>query len=559
MSNPIPIEINSDADEFQNCFPSNTGSTAPQSLYDNSNIFKILPSQQFVDQLEQVDDEFDLLNQEMKNELQIDNFKPSLLEAFQVDMSSYITHEKLTKNSRRMQYEYENAKPKEREYVFQTFILNYIVNLSLDKYMHYILEKIIEVGPPKYRNIILDQIFNSINKLITDLYACKVMQKGLEIMAQFPQDSQNQFQKYLNFIIEDNNFMKKLYTHKIANQIFQKSLEVFDGKSLHSLLLNLDKYILNINQKQIELSTDQYGCLIVNKIIEILPKQIDQNSKQVANSIIMRAIENSSCLVRRQYANYIIQQILERGQECHKRKLLDENLIKDFVSMSMDKYGSNVAEKAIIYSGPQWRQKLWEEEVAVSEESFRKLVNDQFANYPIQRLYEYLTQEYRNEFFGYLQKLHESNFLNHHGQIVWKFALVNLNINRFAQRANKNLNPQISSFQERNIQISQQQLNQQFSTNNQYQQYQSFLQQQQYQQQQQQLMYNYWVQQQQNPSQQPFDYQQYQAFLMQNTMLVQQSQQMYPQPQQFYPNYQNLQQNNSQIMQTLKMVQNQSD
>lgn len=35
--------------------------------------------------------------------------------------------------------------------------------------------------------------------------------------------------------------------------------------------------------------------------------------------------------------------------------------------MSMDKYGSNVAEKAIVYAGHSWREKLWEEEVSVSE------------------------------------------------------------------------------------------------------------------------------------------------------------------------------------------------
>jgi pumilio RNA-binding family len=46
---------------------------------------------------------------------------------------------------------------------------------------------------------------------------------------------------------------------------------------------------------------------------------------------------------------------------------MDQYLIKDFVSMSMDKYGSNVAEKAIIYAGPSWRKRLWEEEVSISE------------------------------------------------------------------------------------------------------------------------------------------------------------------------------------------------
>lgn len=62
---------------------------------------------------------------------------------------------------------------------------------------------------------------------------------------------------------------------------------------------------------------------------------------------------------------------------------MDTFLIKDFISMSMDKYGSNVAEKCIIYGGPVWRKRLWEEEVSISESTFRKLVNDQFANYPI--------------------------------------------------------------------------------------------------------------------------------------------------------------------------------
>lgn len=31
---------------------------------------------------------------------------------------------------------------------------------------------------------------------------------------------------------------------------------------------------------------------------------------------------------------------------------MDTYLIKDFAAMAMDKYGSNVAEKAIIYAGP---------------------------------------------------------------------------------------------------------------------------------------------------------------------------------------------------------------
>ncbi|KAM3128996.1 hypothetical protein pb186bvf_018913 [Paramecium bursaria] len=393
--------------EILKCQPCQSGSTATPPPLDLQ-----------YDWNKDEDDEFEKLNQQLNKVYLDDQHKPSLIQAFQADMSSYLSHEKLTKNSRRMQTEYQIASNKDREYVFNTYIKNNIEQMALDKYMHYILEKVIEKGPSQFRNEILDRIFQKIHKLIKDLYACKVMQKGLEIMAQYPQESQIQLQKYISFIHQDNTKMKQFYIDRIANQLIQKSLEVFEGDTLNKLLNILQQFILRENPEKFELSTDQYGCLLVNKIIDIYPKQFDQVSKQITNDIIVRAIQNSSCLTRRQYANYIIQQILEKGQEVHKRLLMDNYLIKDFVSMSMDKYGSNVAEKCIIYGGPQWRKRLWEEEVSISESSFRKLVNDQFANYPIQRLYEYLDQQLRMEFLSIMNKLSDQNFLNHHGIVL---------------------------------------------------------------------------------------------------------------------------------------------
>ncbi|CAD8117907.1 unnamed protein product [Paramecium sonneborni] len=522
VSNQIPIEFNSDQDEFHQCNPSKSDSTATPGLNDNSNSSKIICSQLFEHNLNQDDDEFDSLNKQLSDVLLTDSYRPSLIQAFSADMSSYLSHEKLTKNSRKMQQEYEQANNKERGYVFNTYIKNNIIILSLDKYMHYILEKIIEIGPSNFKNIILDQIFNSIKKLITDLHACKVMQKGLEIMSEYPQESVPQYQKYINFILEETNFTRKLYTDKIGNQIFSKSLEVFEERNLESLLQIFNKYILNHNQYSLELSTDQYGCLIVNKIIDIFPKLLDQKTKSIANEIIMRTIHNSSCLIRRQYANYIIQQLLEKGSENHKRVLLDNYLIKDFISMSLDKYGSNVAEKAIVYAGSQWRQKLWEEEVSISESSFRKLVNDQFANYPIQRLYEYLTIEYRNEFIALLNRLHDSHFLNHHGQIVLKFSLSNYNAKRFTQKINANENSKPTKQQEKNKQLQQVYEKQQKIQQNQMQ-YQQYLQQQQMM-----ALQHQWLQQQQQQQSQylsPIEIQQYQAMLLQQTMLMYQQQQ----------------------------------
>ncbi|CAD8185117.1 unnamed protein product [Paramecium pentaurelia] len=521
MANPhIPVEFNKDEDELK-CHPSQSGSTATPTLFENSNNSKAFCAQFFEDQLHQDDDEFDELNQQLNQVLLSDSFKPSLTQAFTADMSSYLSHEKLTKNSRKMQLEYQNANLKEKEFVFNTYIKNDIENFSLDKYRHYILEKIIEVGPPSHKNIILDRIYKQIHKLIKDLYACKVMQKGLEVMTFNPQDSPEQFENYLSFIHQDNALMKKIYIDKIANQIIQKSLEILEGNNLLKLLQILQKYILNNNKEKFELSTDQYGCLIVNKIIDIYPKQFELQTKQICNDIIVRAIENCSCLTRRQYANYIIQQILEKGQEVHKRLLMDQYLIKDFISMSLDKYGSNVAEKAIIYAGPQWRLKLWEEEVSISESSFKKLINDQYANYPIQRLFEYLEQQQRNEFIALLNKLHGNNQLNNHGLIVMKFAQANYSVKRYTQKIvqselNKHSKNQDKS-NNNNNKVQKKQLNQQIPQL-QMQQQQQLLYQQQYQQQMQQMIF-------QQSQFKQFDQQQYQAAVMQQMLMFQQQQQ----------------------------------
>lgn len=47
--------------------------------------------------------------------------------------------------------------------------------------------------------------------------------------------------------MEENNFTRRLYTDKIGNQIFTKSLDVLDEKDLESLVKIFDKYILNPN------------------------------------------------------------------------------------------------------------------------------------------------------------------------------------------------------------------------------------------------------------------------------------------------------------------------
>lgn len=69
------------------------------------------------------------------------------------------------------------------------------------------------------------------------------MQKGLEVMSQNPQEMTNQLRQYVNFVTQDNGSMRRLYIDRIANQLIQKSLEVFEGANLNKLLQVLSQYV----------------------------------------------------------------------------------------------------------------------------------------------------------------------------------------------------------------------------------------------------------------------------------------------------------------------------
>jgi pumilio RNA-binding family len=83
--------------------------------------------------------------------------------------------------------------------------------------------------------------------------------------------------------------------------------------------------------------------------------------------MIKDIIRIQSYLSRRQYANFIIQQILLKGQAAHKDILLNDFIYDDFVSMAMDKYGSNIAEKSIVYGTNEFRYRIWTDKISITE------------------------------------------------------------------------------------------------------------------------------------------------------------------------------------------------
>ena len=75
--------------------------------------------------------------------------------------------------------------------------------------------------------------------------------------------------------------------------------------------------------------------------------------------MIEKIIKNAFKLSTKQFSNYVVQMILERGNAQHKKMLQDEVILPKFYELAVDKFGSNVAEKSVVYADSVFITQLW--------------------------------------------------------------------------------------------------------------------------------------------------------------------------------------------------------
>jgi pumilio RNA-binding family len=71
-------------------------------------------------------------------------------------------------------------------------------------------------------------------------------------------------------------------------------------------------------------------------------------------------------LVQDQYGNYVIQHVLVNGRPEHKLTIV-QKLKGSYLKLSKNKFGSNVVEKCVQYSGDAERDMIIEEIVGTEE------------------------------------------------------------------------------------------------------------------------------------------------------------------------------------------------
>ncbi|KAF8964702.1 armadillo-type protein [Flammula alnicola] len=286
--------------------------------------------------------------------------------------------------SRFIQQQLEEASEEEKETVFNEIVPHKTDELVRDVFGNYVIQKFFEFGTQAQKDTLANAIEYQVDSLSLQIYGCRVVQKALEFISAEQQSSIiRRLEYHILPCIKDAH----------GNHVVQKLIEVVPPERLTFLQL--------IGENILELATHPYGCRVLQRCLEHLPEEY---TRSLLDAIHHYTID----LMKDQYGNYVIQFIIEQGQDHDKATVLSSirgNLIK----LAQHKYASNVCEKALVCTDSESRHILINEimvATAVDGESpILTMVKDQYANYVLQRALTLSEGEQRDAFFNQVKPL----------------------------------------------------------------------------------------------------------------------------------------------------------
>ncbi|EGR34480.1 pumilio-family RNA binding repeat protein [Ichthyophthirius multifiliis] len=254
-------------------------------------------------------------------------------------------------SSRIIQKQFEVAPVQLKNAIFKK-IYHETFELMKDQFGNYVIQKLFEKGLPEHKKQLFQVLIENTQDLCLHTYGCRVIQKAIEELQEFPLLQEQ--------IIDElsNNIMDYIQDQH-GNHVIQKLFECVDCSKLQVIIDDIIQnviylyqvliyFIFNFMIKKIQtLAFHPYGCRVIQRILEFCQPQ---QTKQ----IYQKLKENLILLCKCQYGNYIIQYIIENGLEEDKQYLL-QVVKKNFVSLSLNKFASNVTEKSILYSNDEFK------------------------------------------------------------------------------------------------------------------------------------------------------------------------------------------------------------
>lgn len=278
--------------------------------------------------------------------------------------------------SRFIQQKLERAAVPEKQAIFVE-LLSSTYHLMTDVFGNYVIQKFFEFGTPDQKQALAQRMKGNVLTLSVHMYGCRVVQKAVESL---PTDQQvdlihelegcvlkcvkdqngnHVIQKciefvnpqYLTFIVDAfKGQVHHLSTHPYGCRVIQRILE-------HCLPEQTVPLLEELHQHCERLVTDQYGNYVIQHVLE--HGKVDDKSK-----IITALRGKLVVLSTHKFASNVVEKCVAHSSRTERQQLIDEVLIASdsqqgaLFAMMRDQYANYVIQKMLDVAEPQQRKNL---------------------------------------------------------------------------------------------------------------------------------------------------------------------------------------------------------
>ena len=259
---------------------------------------------------------------------------------------------------------------------------NYISDITIDKYGNYFSQKLIQICLPSQRIQLLDSMKNRFVEIANNSYGTHPLQSLIEII-NMPQEKQ----MILHYILGNERLLALDSKGTHVLQKFISCTKDEERKELNTNLINLiDKLII-----------DPFGvCVLIQLIKHTNDKSISQ---KIANYITKG---DPLSFIQHPYANYAVQILISSNDLSYCDVIID-TIVVNYLSLSMQKYSSNVVENCIKFGKEATVKKIYKS--IMENEKLESLLNNNYGNFVLEKLISRLSKEEKMAIIKKLEKL----------------------------------------------------------------------------------------------------------------------------------------------------------
>ncbi|XP_010939632.1 putative pumilio homolog 7, chloroplastic [Elaeis guineensis] len=262
---------------------------------------------------------------------------------------------------RLLQQKFDEGKPHEVVAIFNG-IINHVVELMVNPFGNYLMQKLLEVCTEEQRMnilIVLSQDPAELVRISLNTHGTRAVQKLIETIKTPQQIARVVSALKPGFLdlIKDLN----------GNHVVQRCLQCLSAKDNEFIFVAAAEHCVDI-------ATHRHGCCVLQRCIG---HAIGEHRAKLVAEISA----NGLFLAQDAFGNYVVQYILELDDPSATAILVSQ-FEGHYVNLSTQKFSSNVVEKCLKFFGEEYRERIIVELLSVPR--FEQLLQDPYANYVIQ-------------------------------------------------------------------------------------------------------------------------------------------------------------------------------